>query len=48
VPKRVSFGHAPEHVQVTDFHDIGENQCKLSLALDLRGQKSKVPGRENL
>jgi len=48
VPKRESFGHAPAHVQVTDFHDIAEDQCKLSLLLDLRGQKTKVPGRENL
>jgi hypothetical protein len=48
VPKRISFGHAPEHEQVTDFHDIAEDQRKLSYFLDLQGQKTKVPGRENL
>jgi hypothetical protein len=31
VPKRVSFGHALEHVQVTDFHDIAEGQCQTVL-----------------
>jgi hypothetical protein len=46
--ERESFGHAPEHARVTDFHDIAEDQCELSLALDLRGQKTKVPGREKL
>jgi len=32
VPKRVSFGHALEHVQVTDFHDIAEGQCQPVLS----------------
>ena len=45
--ERESFVHAPEHAQATDFHDIAEDQCKLSLALDLRGQKTKFPEEEN-
>jgi hypothetical protein len=43
VPKRISFGHAPEHVQVTDFHDIAEDQRKLLTFLICRAKKPKFP-----
>jgi hypothetical protein len=50
VPTRESFGHAPAHLQVTDFHDIAEDQFRL-FRLFLRviaWLKTKVPGREKL
>jgi hypothetical protein len=43
VPKRESFGHAPAHVQVTDFHDIAEDQRKLSCFLICVAKKPKFP-----
>jgi hypothetical protein len=48
VPKRESFGHAPEHVQVTDFHDIVEDQCELSYFLICVARKPKFPEEKNL